>query len=285
MGSPTITMRVAGLTLLGLLVLQAEGADISNTTRAASGRLWSMDTTNDLHQRIFTELKRYAQFCCEYRGNAPKDCEKMQLGYWAWLNQGMSEADMFVILDGMFNPADPFTNAEDICNGPGGAGDDFTPYFAIAPLSTNGNAHTEAVLLPRMKRRAQENTVTWQQPTNFFLYTRGSPCCTDNNGCLQKIFDFTYENIYPNQRNYHSMTVGFDRWYTNGGTPEFARKNFCNKVTKFKTNANYQNVDFYERNGLRFKKFSRSEAIQSLTKNRIFKQIDRADSCQTTSAL
>merc|ERR1711962_164595 len=249
MGSPTITMREVGLTLLGLLVLQAEGADNSNTTRAASGRLWSMDTTNDLHKRIFTELIHYAKHCCVYvAGNQPAKCDTMQLGYWAWLPQGMPEADMFVILDGMFNPADPPPeySAEDICN----------EYFAAAPPGTDGNAHTEAVLLPKLEIKAQEST-NLKTPTNFFLYTRGSPCCSYDNGCLRKIFDSTYRSIYPYQRNFHSMTVGFDTWYTNGGTPEFARENFCTRVTQYKMDTRYGTVDFYQRNGLRFKKFSK----------------------------
>merc|ERR1712156_38598 len=247
MGSLTITMRVVGLTLLGLLVLQAEGADISNTTRVASGRLWSMDTTNDLHKRIFTELISYAKYCCVYVGNQAEKCDTMQLGYWAWLPQGMTEAQMFVILDGMFNPEDPFSSAEDICN----------EYFAAAPPGTDGNAHTEAVLLPKLEIKAQEST-NLKTPTNFYLYTRGSPCCSYDNGCLRKIFDSTYRSIYPLQRNYHSMTVGFDMWYTHSGTqePEDARENFCTRVTEYKKDTRYGTVDFYQRNGLRFKKFS-----------------------------
>jgi len=248
---------MAGLILLGLLVLQAAGADISNTTRKASGRLWSMDTTNDLHKRIFTELIHYAKHCCVYvAGNQPAKCDTMQLGYWAWLPQGMSEADMFVILDGMFNPEDPFSSAVDICN----------EYFAAAEPGTDGNAHTEAVLLPRLEKKAQESTNSQPPtPTNFFLYTRGSPCCSYDNGCLRKIFDSTFKYIYPLQRNFHSMTVGFDRWYTRGGTqePKDARKNFCNRVTEYKTDTKYDDVDFYhQRLGLKFKKFSEDPNIE-----------------------
>merc|ERR1711915_501001 len=90
---------------------------------------------------------------------------------------------------------------------------------------------------------------TFGIPAHFFLYTFNSPCCEYEFTCLQKIFKFTFDEIYDNAyRPYHSMNVLLYKWYINkviSPSNEIARKNFCKYVQDLKDDDQYHNVDFF----------------------------------------
>merc|ERR1711962_1673940 len=188
MGSPIFTMKMEGFFLLLLMALQVQGMQIpNNSSRAASGHLWAMaDNVNDIHNKIFAKLRTYALSCCAYNiqaGQLTGNCNKMQLGYWAYIPddaQG-SENELFGWLDQYFNPDYTGANKRYYCQG-GPSNLDFAhPFFAAAPPGTSGNGHTEATLLKPMAVVAESQA---NRPSDFFLYSVNSPCCTlASNNC------------------------------------------------------------------------------------------------------
>ena len=264
-------VRMVGFVLFVLLALHepsVQGVSISNSTRTTTGRLWTMATNNnDIHNMVVRKLRGYALDCCTSKtyglGNGQTYCEGRQLAYWAYIEKWVYDGDtdrpnMEVLedwLDVMFNPAtqENLNDAADLCLGTGDDTDDY-PNFAIPDTGTGDIGHTEAKLMLPMSIRAELQTGK-QLPADFFLYTYQSPCGSEfTENCQKKIFQFTYDFIYPFDLPFHSLAVGFQKWYRGkGNTPiKTVRTSFCNSVTSLKKKNEYNNVDFYP--GLFFKK-------------------------------
>merc|ERR1719450_47504 len=274
-------MRVAGSIFLWLLALQVQGIHISNSTRKTTGALWTMANIPDdpdypdpdpdsdyLNYLIFDELQSYALWCCRtiYGGipdpdnpNAKpiQDCAKLQIGYYVYIPKRYYDFwpvdELLLWLDENFNPGrqDP-TTAIQMCAGAPSTTQRF-PNFAAAPRGTGGEDHTEATLVQPMTYIASLQKQK-ETPTYFFLFSRNSPCCTNDNGnCQQKIFKFTYENLYAqNNAPFHNLVVGFPQWYMypSGATISSVRTSFCGKVQQYKKK--YNDKDFF--NVLSFQK-------------------------------
>merc|ERR1712055_622366 len=107
------------------------------------------DNLNNVYNRIFAELRKYALSCCRYI-NADQlqgDCDKMQIGYWAYVPYDES-GDWEDYLDKNFNPDfNKGEKKEKFCTG--GRSDQLFfayPLFAAATSGTGGNEHTETTL-------------------------------------------------------------------------------------------------------------------------------------------
>jgi len=251
-------MRVAGSIFLSLLALQVQGIHISNSTREATGPLWTMvdnpDLTpdNGLSKKIFDRLESYALWCCDSIYPPPKptqNCATLQIGYYAYIPEEnyltMTQDELLLWVDLVFDPRlqNPGT-AADMCAAAPSKTQPF-PNFAAAPRGTGGDHHTEATLLQPMTYMASQQ----KEQTVFFLYSRNSPCCTNDNGnCQQKIFQFTSENLYAlDNVPFHKLVVGFPQWYMypNPTTITEVRKSFCGRVDEYKTSPLYSNKDFF----------------------------------------
>ena len=271
-------MRMVCLILFLLLALfepSVQGVSISYFTRTTTGRLWTMATNNnDIHNMVVRKLRGYALDCCTNptpNSNPPgyglglkkSVCETKQIAYWAYIekwvyNGDTGMPDMEVLedwLDVMFIPAtqENLNDAADLCLGTGDETDDY-PNFAIPDTGSGDIGHTEAKLMLPMSIRAVLQTGK-QLPADFFLYTYKSPCGSQfTENCQKKIFQFTYDFIYPFDLPFHSLAVGFQKWYRGkGNTPiKTVRTSFCNSVTSLKNKNEYNGVDFYP--GLFFKK-------------------------------
>ena len=221
---------------------------------------------------VFRKLKEYAIDCCTSLtpaqggyglGYTENYCKQRQLAYWAFIDRRIYEdypnrPAIEVLeewLDEAYNPSNQqnLNGAKYLCLGSGFEDDD-SPSFAIAnPPDADG--HTEAQLMGPMKERAQDQT-DGRYEADFFLYTYQSPCGSPfPENCQKKIFQFTYDYIYPfhtgtSFAQYHSLAVGFEKWYRPGGTTiKNARTKFCKSVTDTKNAVvngyDYRNVDFY----------------------------------------
>merc|ERR1711962_228381 len=239
MGSPSLNMSLEGFALLCLLALQVQGKHISNnSTRVTTRRLWEMaHEGDDINNRIFSTLRNYALSCC-IAFEDPADCNG-QLAYWAFIPHSywLNENQLMKWLRDNFNPDTPGADKTNMCRGEVAP----YPYFAVARGGAGGQQHTEAVLLRPMSEVAEEQDVEGV-PTDFFLYTFNSPCCTlDNNNCQQKIFDFADYWMIPTD---HRLRVGFTQWYMypQGATMDNVRRRFCRRVQEYKDD--YIDSDF-----------------------------------------
>jgi len=247
----------------------------ANSTRVTSKRLWTMaDNTNDIHNFIFGKLKGFAEDCCRNKiyGHGLSDCAGKQLGYWAhvektvWDGQNTPDKkdDLEEWLDDRYNPDAiyPFDSnySSWLCHGvldhTGQITDngEFPSFSAVLKTSPPDVGHTEARLIPRMTIAAK-SLMNEGIPANFFLFTQNSPCGSGfPQNCQQKIFKFTADEMYINSLRYHSLAVGFYKWYRPLGKYSVAqaRQRFCDYVTEQKTKPEYTSINFFP--GLFFKK-------------------------------
>jgi len=258
------------LVLLG--PIRAKDDFIFNSTRAASGTLWTMALNdNDVYRIIFLKLRQYALQCCEANyGYVLDGCGSRQIAFWASI--GKNELDNLTNnkdalnkwLDRHYNPAsaDNPTNPRQICIEGNNANEPY-PNFAIMldPNSDSNVGHTENILIRPMWNKVEQYNREKTQ-AHFFLYTFNSPCTISHNqelNCQKDIFDFTayqlyeYDETYGEYRPYHTMAVGLYQWYVGKtSTIRTARENFCKSVTALKEDDDYAAVDFFD--GLYFKK-------------------------------
>jgi len=280
MGSLILTMRVAGFILLWLLVLQVQGASISNSSRTTTGPLWAIaDGTNqnenqNENYKIFSRLQEYANFCCQRRKKpngqyyTREECvgtstkSGMQRGYWAYIPfYVLGTENKLQRLEQIYNP-ERQTDEEIVktmCGEPDATID--YPYFGLAPVGTSGDDHVERKLLPALQyAAAQESGAQGGEvhPSDFYLYSYNSPCANrPDDCCLLEIFQATYDSMFSYDANgyfpLHTLRVGFPTWYLfRGAQIPQVRDNFCKVLESYKTRGNFNYVDFYVT--LRFEK-------------------------------
>jgi len=241
----------------------------------------------------FTKLQDFAQICCENTKEMQSledDCTKMQLSYWVYqeTKKGMQWRD--------FTPTDRkgqlTKEGLEMCGIKPSSNPDFPlfSYHTGRDNSPKNGAHTEAQLLPRMKRRAGQQ----RNPTSFFLWTKNSPCGPtrreQTHDCQNKIFNFVATSLV---KKGHRLDVGFRIWdaVTNGPGASRQqhiyedRERFCRDVTSRKS-AKYRveeggramNIDF--RHYLGFWKIVNQENIENQKKevvsdNKYISSIDK----------
>ena len=251
----------------------------------ADSTLWTLnDDSNDITNEVYRELAKYAKFCCEsMHGKSESDCSTQQMAYWAFIGKKLKPDHRLEFLKGF----DPSKMDEDIrqkaCNcikyeynpnkcypvvhyNTSAFNSTKKPIFFHFPFFAFGegksNTHSEQVLLPKISYAANEMKAR-DNTSDFYMYSYNSPCSRDLDrygSCLKNIFVYSDRDMYKGTKPWHTMNVGFYKWYVFENSIDNSRDLFCDKMDK--EQAEYNTRDFSTT--LKFRKFHKYPGTKTI---------------------
>ena len=189
---------------------------------------------DDENAKVHSLLKEYAEFCCKVKFKNFSACDRIALGYFAFVPGGEQHPLQYIkhhhnpMTTTWFSKSD----RKSLCNL---VTDDNPGQFAV-PHAMIG-VDVEEQLLKRMKTYADRVSMKAYPTGSLYMYTFSSPCTgfPMNFGikrCLYQILNYTETTFKP--RNFN-LNVGFYQWWNPLMKCGEVKKQWCIKMDHWRT--------------------------------------------------